>query len=226
MFAEICRQVRPDSLIEHTIHFGGLEMRISTQRSLFIPDKRILMISDCHLGKATHFRKNAMPLPKNAGEHDILRLDNLLKFYRPDRMIILGDLFHSEWNEEWDNLTGLIRTHDQVQWMLVKGNHDILHESHYTEAGLITANSHELGPLLLTHEPEPHHEKPVIMGHIHPGYRIRGKGRQSAMLPVFHVGEKRLVMPAFGNLTGRVHLEKESEQDRIYCFTDRTFFEI
>lgn len=218
--------MKPDSIIEHTIHYAGMEMRISTQRSLYIPDKRALLISDCHLGKATHFRKNAMPLPKNAGENDILRMDNLLRHYRPDSLIILGDLFHSEWNEEWHSLTGLISRHKQIQCMLVKGNHDILHEAHYSGAGLITKNSHELGPLLLTHEPVQNQHKPIIMGHIHPGYRIRGKGRQSAMLPVFHVGENRLVMPAFGSLTGLVHLEKESDHDRLYCFTDRTFFEI
>ena len=39
-------------------------------------------------------------------------------------------------------------------------------------------------------------------GHIHPGIRIDGAGRQSLYFPCFYFGKKYAVLPAFSRFTG------------------------
>jgi DNA ligase-associated metallophosphoesterase len=208
-------------------NFFENEISLNAQRAAFIANQKVLIISDCHLGKAAHFRKNALPLSPMSQKKDLQRIMALMEFYQPEKLYFLGDLFHSEWNQEWESFAGLMQQIKNCDKILVKGNHDILRETDYEDAGMEVTEQGRVGNLLLLHDyPETNPELPVICGHVHPGYRIRGIGRQSAMLPCFHFNSKRLLMPAFGGLTGLVHVEKEDRNDRIICFTESRFYNI
>ncbi len=52
-------------------------------------------------------------------------------------------------------------------------------------------------------------------GHVHPGVRLQGKGKQSLSLPCFHFTEKQCIMPAFGEFTGKFII-KPNGKDRVY----------
>lgn len=211
-------------IAEQKVHFAGTDCILSTQRTIWMPAEKLLLISDLHLGKAAHFRKHALPIPAAAGLADLQRLQRLIDYYGPVTLVLLGDLFHSDWNEEWNLFSALARQNSHTRWILVRGNHDILEDYHYLDAGLELTPEFITGGISLIHDQTAGGESPYICGHVHPGYRLRGKGRQSTMLPGFHMNSRRIIMPAFGRLTGMVHLEKEAETDQVFCFTDRTFF--
>lgn len=55
----------------------------------------------------------------------------------------------------------------------------------------------------------------IFSGHVHPGVRLQGKGKQSLSLPCFHFTEKQCIMPAFGEFTGKFII-KPNGKDRVY----------
>ncbi|KPX35392.1 Uncharacterized protein ALO69_04485 [Pseudomonas ficuserectae] len=42
----------------------------------------------------------------------------------------------------------------------------------------------------------------VLAGHVHPVYRLHGRGRQSLRLTCFYLGQRVSLLPAFGEFTG------------------------
>ncbi|MDX5320417.1 MAG: hypothetical protein LPK45_04950, partial [Bacteroidota bacterium] len=102
------------------------------------------------------------------------------------------------------------------RFYLIPGNHDIVNTSTFPENLMLKTNPTSLGGLWLGHAPEdlPENEK-GICGHIHPGYRLSGKGRQSLMLPAAYLYPNTLVLPAFGVLTGMVKMPVKKNTDRI-----------
>lgn len=89
---------------------------------------------------------------------------------------------------------------------LVKGNHDILKDAWYKDAA-ITIHKHllKIGNFTFVHDINDCSEEDdtyCFSGHIHPGVKIRGVGRQALQLACFYFGKKHAVLPAFGRFTG------------------------
>ena len=61
-------------------------------------EKKILLISDVHLGKVAHFRKHGMAIPNQAIFENFKRLNEVVTLFKPETIIFLGDLFHSKMN--------------------------------------------------------------------------------------------------------------------------------
>jgi metallophosphoesterase superfamily enzyme len=59
----------------------------------------------------------------------------------------------------------------------------------------------EMGGIVLRHEAFPGEPRPEISGHFHPKLRVSVKGRQVSRR-CFVVSPKKIIMPAFGALTG------------------------
>ena len=66
-----------------------------------------------------------MPTPWSASPHS--------SRHRPRRLLVLGDLFHSEENKEWLEFQAWLEALNAEHWFEefrpVEGNHDILHPS-------------------------------------------------------------------------------------------------
>lgn len=175
------------------------------ERAVWLPAHKALLIADLHIGKGMHFRKAGIPIPGGVVQSDLMRLDQLVRQWQPAEVIFLGDLFHSLYNSEWDAFGLQISRMQKVRFTLVLGNHDILEQTHYDQFGIrVCPDEMLLGTLVLSHDrldmvPE---GKYNLAGHIHPGFRLRGKGRQSATLPCFHLGPQAGILPAFGRFTG------------------------
>ena len=60
----------------------------------FWEEKKILFISDLHLGKIAHFRKHGMAIPEKAVLENFTRLNEVLALFDAETIIFLGDLFH------------------------------------------------------------------------------------------------------------------------------------
>ena len=179
--------------------------------------KNDLIIADLHLGKTMHFRKAGLPIPPTARFTDQSSLLNLINAEQPKRLIILGDLFHSALNSEMEEFGMITSQFPEVDFLLVIGNHDILSGSNYRSLDLQVFETLTIGPFLLSHEPmvELAENQINVHGHIHPGVLLRGKGRQSLMVPCFHLQDQRLCMPAFGALTGLMKV-KTKKKDAVF----------
>ncbi|MEP6711220.1 MAG: ligase-associated DNA damage response endonuclease PdeM [Ferruginibacter sp.] len=179
---------------------------LNANRTIFWENKKTLILSDLHLGKSGHFRKSGIGIPQNIFKEDMQRLLATIQFYKPAQLIIVGDLFHSDFNKEHDLFLKWRKDLGALPIHLVKGNHDILKSKWYEEADMtVHQKSFSLGNFSFTHDINDCSEKEenyCFSGHIHPGIRIKGMGRQSLQLPCFYFAKKYAVLPAFGKFTG------------------------
>jgi metallophosphoesterase superfamily enzyme len=87
----------------------------------------------------------------------------------------------------------------------------------------------EIGHWILTHEPMERRDIPLgkinMAGHLHPGARLEGKGRQGITLPCFWFAPNQLILPAFGSFTGLATI-RPSEQDHVYIIIENKVMEI
>jgi uncharacterized protein len=198
------------------------------QKAIYWDTEKTLIIADLHLGKASHFRKNGLPLTAQTSKKDYIVLSHLIDQFSPKRVLILGDLFHSDYNNEWEQFGEFLNTNSNISFELVFGNHDILSADKYNTIGLVNLGSvFEIDNLIFTHHPL--EVVPVnalnICGHIHPGVKIEGMARQSARLPCFYKNQNNLIIPAFGSLTG-LHLLKQTKTSIIYAINGSKIIEI
>ena len=196
------------------------------QKAIYWKDAGCLIISDLHLGKSHHFRKAGVAIPKKGDYKNILILKSLIEVLRPKKVLLLGDLFHSEANNHVFEVKDALEHYKDLELHLVKGNHDVMHESWYRLLNLIVHDDKlELGPFTFTHEPMDLENIPEntynICGHIHPGVRLVGKARQSLTLPCFYFGEQQALMPAFGAFTG-LHKVKPNKSDDVFAIANKS----
>lgn len=206
-------------MLSGVYHFYLLEEELVflPQKAIWFPKHQTLLVSDTHLGKGAHFRKAGIAIPQILAQEELARLSDLISELNPQKMIFLGDLFHSEMNNDCDWFVLWRELHQKIEMILVKGNHDILPESFYQKVHLKVVNSFFVGKFKLMHEPpKSPDENYIIAGHIHPGVRLKGKARQGVTLPCFYFGAQFAVLPAFGKFTGKA-LMKIQTNDRIFA---------
>ena len=181
-----------------------------------------MFIADVHLGKVTHFRKSGIPIPDDAKGTNFVHLQKLVQAFPVRRVIFLGDLFHSQYNNEWDAFGAWVRSFPSIQFDLVMGNHDILLEKHYHMMHL-QVHSEELilGPFQLTHEPIEEVKEGLynLCGHIHPAVGLRGGAKQYLKLPCFYFGKQQGILPAFGEFTGK-HKLRPNKSTQVYVIAE------
>lgn len=196
-------------------------LELLPQKAIYWNNTETLIVSDVHLGKASHFRKHGMPIPMESGTDDLHHLDNLLHTHAPKRLLILGDLFHSDYNQEWEYFGALRKKYSGVRFILVRGNHDILKEHHYEKHDILleTEPVYENGFVFAHNFVKLKENEFSISGHIHPGFVLHGKGRQSITLPCFYKKKNTLIMPAFGRLTGLAHMPYSKDAE-IFVMTE------
>ncbi|WP_432222315.1 ligase-associated DNA damage response endonuclease PdeM [Flavobacterium sp. TMP13] len=183
----------------------------------FWEDKNILLISDVHLGKVAHFRKNGIGIPEEAIYENFSRLSSVLALFNPLKVIFLGDLFHSKINNEWNYFVEWKSNYAQ-QMILVEGNHDIIDSQYYSELNIEIHSELIIDDFLLTHHPTEKDGFFNFCGHIHPGIKLKGLGRQFLSLSCFFRKPNQLIFPAFGEFTGNAYLIP-SANDQVYAIT-------
>jgi DNA ligase-associated metallophosphoesterase len=189
------------------INIAGEKLLLSEHKIIYWPYQQTAFIADLHLGKTTHFRKSGIAVPVAIINAEIDRLNVIISKFRPKRIFFLGDLFHSDLNHEWDIFNDFLEQHSSLEFILIKGNHDILNDTVYNLSRLkIEKEPFHLTPFVLSHHPlkkeELVPEKVNLCGHIHPGIGIKGKGRSHLILPCFYLEDNKMILPAFGRFTG------------------------
>ena len=198
------------------------KLELLPQKAAWLPDRRTLLAADLHFGKINHFRRSGIAVPPAANNKNAEALIDLLNLTKPERVIFLGDLFHSHYNEEWTVLGQILHHFSECAFELVRGNHDIMSEIQYRRYSIkVFEKSLTLGPFELTHEPIEGFggDRYNIAAHVHPGVRLVGKGRQALRLPCFYFGKSQGLLPAFGSFTGFAMVQPKKD-DQIFVVTD------
>lgn len=203
----------------------GQQLRLLPDKAIYWHEQQSLLLSDLHLGKAAHFRKAGIPVPAKVHQHDLRRLDALIELTDARKVIFLGDLFHSELNREWNDFTVWMEKHPLLEFILIRGNHDILPEQAYADSSLLLIEKKlVVPPFLLTHEPlvDKNDESGLytICGHLHPAVNLRGNGLQQITLPCFYFGLHYALLPAFGKFTG-FHKIKPRKEDAVFAIANK-----
>lgn len=202
---------------------------LTGSRTVFWEEEKTLILSDLHLGKTGHFRKSGIAVPQTLFKEDLFRLLSQIQFFKPRQVLVVGDFFHSSFNKELDLFSKWRVDISHTSFVLVAGNHDILSKKWYEKTAIeYHEGMLELGKFSFVHDINDCGDTAnsyCFSGHIHPGVRISGAGRQSITLPCFYFSKHYAVLPAFGKFTGTA-LIKPQNGDHVFAIVNEVVMEV
>lgn len=210
------------------IQHSGQTLHLHPAKAIFWEERSTLLLADLHLGKGEHFRRNGIAVPRGVQNDNFTRLQSLLDDFEPDRVLFLGDLFHSKLNDAVKTFALFISTHPGVSFELVLGNHDILPPELYDNSQMVVHQPPlEEAPFIFTHYPleKAHNALYNFYGHLHPGVQLHGAGKAYLKLPCFHFDPVQAVLPAFGAFTG-LAIVKPKQEDRVFVIAEGELLEV
>ncbi|MBU2991988.1 ligase-associated DNA damage response endonuclease PdeM [Octadecabacter sp. 1_MG-2023] len=165
--------------------------------TLWWPSKRLLCVSDLHLGKSERIaRRGGTLLPPYETRETLWRLDAAITATDPSCVICLGDSF--------DDLTAAENVSDDARktltqlqagrdWIWIEGNHD---------AGPVDIGGTHRGEVVVDGITFRHitdkATRGEISGHYHPKAGLSGLSQRACFL----LDKTKLILPAFGAYTG------------------------
>ncbi len=183
------------------LSFAGQDFVIVDRAALYWPGEGALFVADLHFEKASWYARSGQMLPPYDSAATLDRLERALEASGASSLWCLGDNFHdSDGAARLDPALAArleaLAARVTVHW--ITGNHDSALERGF---GGQVAEEAALGGLALRHRAESHASVPELSGHFHPRLRVRLRGR-SVSRPCFVRCRDRLILPAFGSLTG------------------------
>jgi DNA ligase-associated metallophosphoesterase len=183
------------------LSFAGQDFTIVDRAGLYWPAQRALFVADLHFEKASWYAASGQMLPPYDSAATLDRLEAAIAACGATSLWCLGDNFHDSGGaqrldarlaERLENLSRRVALH----W--ITGNHDSALDAGF---GGRVVDEAALGGLALRHRAELHASVPELSGHFHPRLRVRLRGRMVSR-PCFVRCADRLILPAFGSLTG------------------------
>ncbi len=181
--------------------FAGESFSATAEGALYWPRHQALLLADLHLEKASWFARLGQFLPPYDSHATLCAIEAAVDATGARKLFCLGDSFHDKFgcdrlpDDARALLTGLTR---RLDWTWIVGNHDPGFADH---CGGTIVEEAELSGIILRHEADRGDLRPEISGHFHPKLRLQLKGR-SVSRRCFVVAPSKLIMPAFGSLTG------------------------
>lgn len=186
--------------------FAAQEMLLGPGRALYWPAECALLVADLHLEKASWFAKAGQMLPPYDSRDTLERLADAVRQTGARRVITLGDNFHDDAGAlRLDaHCTGMLEALTRaLDWVWITGNHD---EALPKGFGGTIVPELELGGITLRHEARAGETRPEMSGHYHPKLRVNVRNRHiarpCAVIGRGAAGAERMILPAFGTLTG------------------------
>jgi uncharacterized protein len=193
--------------VSFAFEFCGAEFRLAGPRALFWPAENALLVADLHLEKASFYATTGQMLPPYDSRETLERLAALVKQTGARRVYTLGDNFHDAGGptrlepHAAGMLDALTRSLDFV-W--VTGNHDDGGDT--STCGGTFVEELELAGMVLRHQALAGEARPELSGHFHPRLsltvRHRHIRRPCTVVATGTGGAGRMILPAFGSLTG------------------------
>jgi len=208
-----------------TIFYKEQPLVLSAGRAAYWPAEKMLILSDLHLGKTGYFRSHGIPVSSGVLTDDLRRLADLIREFKPEQVLVTGDMFHHRFNNDILLFKSWRQSYPALPFLLVPGNHDRHMDIDYAELDItVTPETYECGGFHFIHEMRnTHADRFTISGHVHPGYRISGKAKQSLSLPCFIRSGHHLILPAFSQFTGLY--TGASAGHTCYVISDNKLFE-
>jgi len=211
------------------VEIAGERVALLPERALYSPATGTLLVADPHFGKAATFRAGGIFVPRGTTATALARLDAAIVRTGATRLIFLGDLLHAREGRAPETLRLIAEwraLRPGLDVVLVRGNHDRRAGDPPPELGITCRDAPVLdGLFAFAHHPATLADHHVLAGHLHPGARLSGPGRQFERLPCFWIGREVSVLPAFGDFTGLADVEPD-EDDRIFAIAEGVVVEI
>lgn len=197
----------------HDLQINGHLVGLHDSGALWWPEEGTLIVADLHLEKSSSFARRGVMLPPYDTAATLEKLAAVMDAFDPARVICLGDSFHDQGGS--DRLPTPYRamlTTLQLgrEWIWVTGNHDPVAPVRLCGE---TVDEIRLGGLTFRHEPVESvgtvDTFGEISGHLHPAARVRRFGR-TIRRACFVTDGTRLILPAFGALTGGLNVTNET----------------
>ena len=184
-----------------SFNFADQEFQAVGNGALYWPSKRMLIVSDLHLGKSERVaRRSGQFLPPYETQDTLSRLADTLQAFNPESVVCLGDSFddlQASQNLLPQAITQLNTLMAGRRWIWIEGNHD----PGPVEFGGSHMRQVSLKGITLRLIAEEVTGKLEISGHYHPKTRLSIKGRWLTR-PCFLIDATRVIMPSFGTYTG------------------------
>ncbi|MEY8760175.1 ligase-associated DNA damage response endonuclease PdeM [Chryseobacterium tongliaoense] len=198
---------------------------LTNQRAVFWEKQKALILSDLHIGKTAHFRKNGIALANHIMKNDLERLSVLIAYFQPEQFIVVGDLLHAGDNSDVDEFCNWKNQYPELKFFLIEGNHDRI--SKELEAKLcfdFKAQLLETDHFIFVHDFDKAEQKFQITGHIHPGIVLNSTVK-NLRLPCFVQTSNQLLLPAFSEFTG-LDTKNIPKDGKFFVFTDAEIHEL
>jgi putative SbcD/Mre11-related phosphoesterase len=197
---------------------------LSKEHALYIREDDTLAVADLHLGYEASLQAERVAIPRFQLDQMLGMLDRALKKYKPERIIINGDLKHGfgrNLGQEWDEVETLLDRLENLEMVVIRGNHD-----NYLKTILAKRNidlvEHYILPsgkaeFVHGHKLAKRKAKLRIYGHEHPVVRLRDDIGALVTLPCFLYDESNnfIVMPAFSPLASGTNVASPTENYMI-----------
>ena len=192
------------------VSFADQEMVLTTDRAVYWPAERALLVADLHLEKASFFAKHGQMLPPYDSRATLERVASAIRETGAKRVYTLGDNFHDSSGSTRleEHAAGMLSALTRaVDWVWITGNHDPHMEA---RSGGDIAEELEIAGIVLRHRAQAGERKPELSGHYHPRLQLTVRHRKirrpCAVVSTCPSGANdnlcRMVLPAFGALTG------------------------
>ncbi|MFK7840392.1 MAG: ligase-associated DNA damage response endonuclease PdeM [Bdellovibrionales bacterium] len=188
------------------ITFHGQTFILDPSGILIWPSQKIAIVADLHLEKASYFARFGQMLPPHDSFETLKKLEHSLLFSGCSRLILLGDSFHDEGgfsrlDQNSRNLFEKLCKSYEVIWVI--GNHD----GDFVPDNTRAVDEIEIAGLMFRHEAV-HGAVSEISGHYHPKAELNLRGSRVSR-PCFIHDNYRMILPAFGTLTGGLNIQDE-----------------
>ena len=189
------------------IHFHDERLMLDPAGAAVWPRTRTLIVSDLHLEKASAAASRGSLLPPYDTRATLEKLQRLIRHYRPEKIVALGDSFHDARGVERMSAadrTKLNAMAQQTHFIWIAGNHDAAPSSLTGES---MAEWQE-GPFVFRHQAEARMTRAgtEISGHYHPKASVETRAQRISRPCFVSDGGGRLMLPAFGAYTGGLNV--------------------
>ena len=183
------------------LSFAGETFFASAAGALYWPAQQAVLVADLHLEKASSFARLGQLLPPYDSHATQTALASVVEQTGATRLYCLGDSFHDRFGCDRlpdDSRALLLSLTDRLDWVWIVGNHDPGFADH---CGGTIVDEIDAKDMLLRHEASAAESRPELSGHFHPKLRLSINGRRVSRR-CFVASERKLILPAFGALTG------------------------
>jgi DNA ligase-associated metallophosphoesterase len=206
------------------ITFAHHILHLNSSGTLYWPDKSMLIVSDLHLEKGSHFAKRGYFLPPYDSLETLNRLKKDIVSINPANILILGDTFHDQDGYERlpENEKNIFNGLKKLNPIWITGNHD----GDFVPSGFADYKSITMDGITFNHQADLSAEFEVS-GHYHPKIDIIHK-KSRISRPCFIEDGNKMILPSFGAYTGGLSIANKSiaslfVDPRIYAIGQKIF---